>query len=160
MWCNGRAEWKIQVLTRLSKISFIVLLFLLSELGQAENQQRSIELEMKGKPYRLEIADTGFLRNRGLMYRPSLEQHAGMLFVYPRAGHYRIWMKNTLIPLTVIWLDSEARILQIKNLQPCVSPHCPVFGVDQPARYIIELHSSQSSRFRPGDRLPAILSVQ
>ena len=148
------------MLTRLSNISFIVLLFLLGESGLAQSLPRAIELELKGQPYRLEIADTPELRNQGLMHRTSLDQDAGMLFVFPRAGHYNIWMKNTLIPLTVIWLDSEARILQVRNLPPCRSPHCPVFGADQPARYIIELHSSQSGRFKRGDQLPAILAVQ
>ncbi len=155
----GTSERVTVVWTRLSKISFIILLFFPAGSGLAEPRAKVIQLELKGQVYQLEIADTHYLRSRGLMHRSRLDQQAGMLFVYPTEGHYRIWMKNTLIPLTVIWLDSKATILDIKTLLPCMSLHCPIYAADQPSRYILELHASQASRFQPGDRLPVLLSA-
>ena len=148
------------VWTRLTKISFIILLFLQASTGLAEPTAPTLQLELKGQLYLLEIADTHYLRTRGLMHRSRLDPQAGMLFVYPRPGNYRIWMRNTLIPLTVIWLDSQATILDIKTLLPCMSAHCPVYGAQQPSSFILELHANQAGRFQPGDQLPAILAVQ
>ncbi|MDJ0834237.1 MAG: DUF192 domain-containing protein [Gammaproteobacteria bacterium] len=133
---------------------------MLAGSGFADSGSVATEFELKGQAYQLEIADNHYLRSRGLMHRTSLGRHAGMLFVYPRAGNYRIWMKNTYIPLTVIWLDAEATILDIKTLLPCISAHCPVYGTKQPSSFILELHASQVSRFQPGDQLPALLEVQ
>ncbi len=156
---DGTIERVSVVWTRLTKISFIILLFFQAGSGLAEPTAPTIQLELKDRLYQLEIANTHYLRTRGLMHRGRLDPQAGMLFVYPGPGHYRIWMKNTLIPLTVIWLDDQATILDIKTLLPCRSAHCPIYSADQPSSYILELHASQASRFQPGDRLPALLSA-
>ena len=109
--------------------------------------------------YKLEIACSRAQHQRGLMFRKSIARNGGMLFVYDRPGDYRFWMKNTLIPLTVIWLDAQAKIIGIKLLQPCRQVNCPVYGVDRPSQYIIELHPDRRKEFKPGQRLPALLML-
>ena len=116
-----------------------------------------VHLKLKGRSYVLEIADTQARRNQGLMHREMLHQGAGMLFLYPKPGHYRIWMKNTRIPLTVIWLDKQARIVQIRTLQPCQHDPCLSYGTSQQTSFIVELAASQKPFFQVGDRLPALL---
>jgi len=115
-----------------------------------------VELELAGQDYRLEIADTQERRRQGLMFRDALPPGRGMLFVYPVSGDYRIWMKNTRIPLAVLWIDGEARIRHKALLRPCLRDPCPVEASPVPSRYILELPASAWSDFAVGQRLPAL----
>ncbi|NNE64248.1 MAG: DUF192 domain-containing protein [Gammaproteobacteria bacterium] len=135
-----------------------LVLLLHQSLSASEVFFESIKLEIAGSVFELEIAKTPKQRQQGLMYRQELPDRAGMIFLYPYAGNNRIWMKNTLIPLTVIWLDDNAKIIDIKKLKPCRQQNCPVFGVDRPSKFIIELNV-QFNALKPGDRIPALLSL-
>ena len=141
----------------LSKLSFILLLFFVTFNSLAAQLFEIRAIELNDKLYQLEIADTNRRKTQGLMYRKTLDQSAGMLFVYNQPGDYRIWMKNTLIPLTVIWLDEQARIIDKKILQPCRSSNCPVSAASKPSKFIIELHPDEFDRYKQGDQLPQIL---
>lgn len=142
----------------LSKLSFFLLLFLLSLPVTAGKMFATEDIALNGKLYQLEIADNDPLRMRGLMHRKSLSGDAGMLFAYKKPGNYRIWMKNTLIPLTVIWLDEQARVITKKILQPCKIRNCPVSAASRPSKFILELNPLEFERFKPGDQLTAILT--
>lgn len=135
-----------------------LVLFLHQSLSASEVFFESIKLEIAGSVFDMEVARTLKQRQQGLMYRQKLTDRAGMIFLYPYAGNNRIWMKNTLIPLTVIWLDDNAKIIDIKKLKPCRQQNCPVFGVDRPSKFIIELNA-QFNALKPGDRIPALLSL-
>lgn len=119
----------------------------------------STSLLVAGKVVRLEIANTANQRQQGLMFRANLEDQAGMIFIYPHPGNHRIWMKNTRIPLTVIWFDENATVIDVKKLKPCKQASCPSFGVQSPSRYIIEFNDKFND-LKPGDRLPGILSLE
>lgn len=68
----------------------------------------------------LEVADTEPLRQRGLMFRTSLSPTEGMIFVFEQPGFYPFWMKNTLIPLDLFWLDAAGTIVSIQHaIPPC-----------------------------------------
>jgi uncharacterized membrane protein (UPF0127 family) len=72
----------------------------------------------------VEIADTDAERQRGLMERTALAEDAGMLFVFDREQPLSFWMKNTLIPLSVAYIDAEGRIVDIQDMQPLdETPH-------------------------------------
>ena len=75
------------------------------------------------------------------MFRDRLDKRQGMLFIYPRSGDHRIWMKNTLIPLTVVWIDETRTVIGIKKLAPCTADPCPSFGVSRPSKYVLELNN-------------------
>ena len=75
------------------------------------------------------------------MERDHLAPDRGMLFDYPYPGHFRIWMKNTLIPLKVLWIGSDYRIQAIKTLYPCRTTNCLSFGIEDKSRFIIELNA-------------------
>jgi len=100
----------------------------------------SRQLLIAGKLIRLEIADTPNRRRQGLMFRSRLGDNAGMIFTYKEAGDHRIWMKNTLIPLTVVWIDKMATVIGIKKINPCKQEKCPVYSVLSPSKYIIEFN--------------------
>jgi len=119
---------------------------------------KTAQLNIKGRVYHLEIAQTAQQRQQGLMHRDHLSRESAMLFVYPTPGDHRIWMKNTLIPLMVVWLDDDQTVIHIQQLQPCESNPCPVFRTDKPSRYIIEFEAG----FRGlaiGERLSGIREI-
>ena len=144
-----------------------VLIFILASCAVFTDDATSLEtatltvaLELNKESYRIELADTPRRRVIGLMDRASLESDQGMLFLYPFNADRKIWMKNTLIPLTVIWLDEAARILKIELLTPCDTQNCPAFGAGVNTRFILELHADAIGQFKPGDELPALLTLE
>jgi len=90
----------------------------------------------------VEIVDSDAERTRGLMDRESLDVDAGMLFIFERPGNYPFWMKNTLIPLDMIWLNSEREIVYIfENAQPCTTESCTFITHEGSALYVVELNA-------------------
>ncbi|MBS0587107.1 MAG: DUF192 domain-containing protein [Proteobacteria bacterium] len=78
----------------------------------------TIPLTIAGYEIAAEVAHTQLSRSQGLMYRESLGENAGMLFVFPNSGYYSMWMKNTYIPLSVAFIDVRGVILNIAEMQP------------------------------------------
>lgn len=117
------------------------------------------QLILNGENYSLEIARSTKQRRHGLMFRDHLDKRQGMLFIYPGSGDHRIWMKNTLIPLTVIWLDKNEKIIGIKKLPPCVSDPCPSYGISKPSKYVLELDSGSHS-LKPGQSIKGIIQLE
>lgn len=62
------------------------------------------------------------------MYRQELPELSGMLFVFEQAGQYNFWMKNTLIPLDMIWINDQNKIIDIKQATPCTADPCPTYN--------------------------------
>lgn len=119
----------------------------------------SVQLEIAGELFDMEIAKTPKQQQRGLMHRTNLGEKSGMIFLYSKARNNWIWMKNTLIPLTVIWLDDDARVIDIKKLQPCRQRDCPIYGVNKPSKFVIELNI-RFNALKPGDQVPALLNLK
>ena len=88
-------------------------------------------------PVKVEIADSDAERQRGLMERTALGENRGMLFVFESEQRLSFWMKNTLIPLSVAYLDSEGRIVDIQDMQPLDETSHPSAA---PARYALEVN--------------------
>ena len=106
-----------------------------------------------------EVAADFGSRMQGLMYRESLGPNAGMLFVFEEPDRQCMWMKNTLIPLSVAFLDDEGRILNIEDMAPQTEDsHC----ARQPARYALEMNRGwfAARGIKPGTRLGGIPGVK
>lgn len=97
----------------------------------------TVRVELAGRPFTLEVADEPAEMQRGLMFRQSMPRDHGMLFVYEREAMYAFWMKNTYIPLDIVFLDASGRIVTIKQMKPLDLTSTPT---DRPAKYAIELN--------------------
>lgn len=117
-----------------------------------------LRLEINNHSFSVEVASNAQQRRQGLMWRQQLADNNGMLFVYPRSGDHRIWMKNTLIPLRVIWIDEDFRVISIQRLEPCLSSPCPVYSAQEWSRYILELADRQRA-IKPGDLVEGLEAV-
>ncbi len=102
---------------------------------------------------RVEIADEASEQARGLMYRTALAENQGMLFVFPREERLSFWMKNTLIPLSVAFMDSEGRIVDIQDMKP-LDDDPPSYVSAEPARYALEVNQGffEERGVKVGDR--------
>jgi len=90
----------------------------------------------------LELAMTADEKQTGLMFRESLEENAGMLFIYEGKSLKKFWMKNTLIPLDIIWFDENNRIIYIEhNTKPCKVDPCEIYGPEFGSKNILEVNS-------------------
>src|SRR5690606_18223556 len=101
---------------------------------------------------RAEVADSPAERARGLMMRKSLAPNSGMLFVFPQAAVHCFWMKNTLIPLSIAFLDGDGTIVTLADMEPHdETSHCPARAV----RYALEMEQGWFARrgIKTGDRI-------
>jgi uncharacterized protein len=90
----------------------------------------------------IEISDSEISRAKGLMFRENLPKNSGMFFIFPEEGVYSFWMKNTLIPLDIIWLDKDLRVVYIESfVPPCKRYDCPSYGPQVKAKYVLEVNA-------------------
>lgn len=122
-------------------VFFGLLFFLLTPNKKLINKELNVvKASIAGKEVSLELADTDKKRQVGLMNRAELAKDSGMLFVFNTNGFHAIWMKNTLIPLDILWLDSEKKVVHIKeSAQPCKTVNCEIHVPKKAAKYVIEL---------------------
>ena len=115
------------------------------------------EMSLKGHAFVLEIAATPAERARGLMNRESLAQDSGMLFVFSAESPLNFWMKNTLIPLDILYMDSDGVVVDIQTMipQPSVSDsELREYPSAAPAQYALEINAglAGSLGFAVGDQ--------
>lgn len=97
--------------------------------------------------FTVELALTPDQQSRGLMFREQMDEDRGMLFVFEEEGIHPFWMKNTLIPLDIIWIDSEKEVVFIsRDTQPCRSAACPTINPGTEAKYVLEINAGLSEQ--------------
>jgi len=101
------------------------------------------QITIKGKKFTIEIADTDPKRERGLMHREEMPAGHGMIFVFDKPANYQFWMKNTNIPLDLIFLDASGKVVGICNLKP--HDETPV-GCGKESLYAIELNAGTAKK--------------
>lgn len=110
---------------------------LASTLAQAQGQMPLVDLSIGLYRIEAELAATPQHRQLGLMNRVSLPAQRGMVFVFTHDARHCMWMKNTLIPLSVAFADAQGRILNIADMTPhSEESHCAA----GPARYALEMN--------------------
>jgi uncharacterized protein len=115
-------------------------------------------LHIKSHEVRAEVAVTEQARLRGLMFRDSLAENSGMLFAYPRAEVSAMWMKNTRIALSVAFIDSSGRILNIAEMKPfSEEPHASSGA----AAYALEMNRDwfKKNGIKAGDHVEGLNKI-
>ncbi|GAB2663879.1 DUF192 domain-containing protein [Arenimonas aestuarii] len=123
----------------------LFLAALLPLAGCASGGQAWVELN--GQRFEVEVADDHAERNRGLMFRESLADGTGMLFVHDAERPLAYWMKNTKIPLDIFYFDASRRLVSVsRGVPPCsLGDRCPSYPSRGPAQYVLELNAGQAS---------------
>jgi hypothetical protein len=102
----------------------------------------------------VELAKTDAERQKGLMFRESMPDNHGMLFFFDNVSPRSFWMKNTLIPLDMIFVDDNWTVVHIANAVPCTADPCPGYS-SPPAKYVLEINGglAEKSNITLGSKL-------
>jgi len=105
-----------------------------------------------------EVASTQAQVEKGLMFRKSLAPDHGMLFLFSKEEPLKFWMFQTLIPLDIVWMDADKRVVEIsENTPPCKTERdqCPVYGGSAPALFVLELAGGSVAHYhlKTGDTI-------
>lgn len=137
---------------------FLLCVLMLTACTTCASSGPSVELG--GQTFSVEIADTQQKQALGLMFRDSMAADHGMLFVFPAEAPRRFWMKNTRIPLDIMYFDKNLKMVSISaNTPPCRTRQCPSYPSLAPAKYVLELNAGKASELGvgPGDRMTVTL---
>ena len=109
---------------------------------------------LRGHVFGIELAVTPAEHARGLMDRKAMPAGHGMLFVFPDSQPRTFWMKDTLIPLDILFFDDAHRLVAMRaDAQPCRADPCSLYPSEVPARYVLELNAGTAAKLglRNGD---------
>ena len=142
---------------------FAAAVLALSACGTKPTEIADLNLTEVTFPNGKTVAAETMLRDvdqmRGMMFRDALAKDRGMLFVHPADGNYPYWMYQVRIPLDIIWMNRERKIVEISaNTPPCPSKsakECPSFGGHERAHYVLELAGGGAALYglKVGDTL-------
>ena len=107
-------------------------------------------VELNGKRFDIEIADDDAERARGLMFRDTMDADHGMLFIHDVQAPQAYWMKNTRIPLDILYFDDAHKLVSMqRDVPPCsLGDQCPPYPSAAPARYVLELNAGQAAKLQ------------
>ncbi len=156
---HGKAGETLPFLFRLSAcyVALACAVAALSASPAWAQQARLPEVQLTAGVHLIhaELADDFASRMQGLMYRTTLAPNGGMLFVFAEAAVQCMWMKDTLIPLSVAFIGDDGKIINIADMQPQTEDaHCAA----QPARYALEMKQGWFAQrgIRPGTQLSGL----
>jgi hypothetical protein len=124
----------------LLSLSILAIIFLFLLIGGRDSYNY---VDVDGERIIVEIANTEKERQTGLMFRESLCDDCGMLFVFEQEGLYGFWMKNTLIPLDIIFIDADFDVVDIFHAVPCAGNVCDSYTPRQKALYVLEVNGNR-----------------
>jgi uncharacterized protein len=135
---------------------FAVLVLSVASLASAgEVTFKSGHIKVGPHPLKVEMAVSDEERSRGLMFRKTLGKDDGMLFVFDELGYHSMWMKDTLVPLSVAFLDGDGKVINILDMEPQTLDTHSAAG---PARYAIETNKGwfAEKKVKPGDKVTGL----
>lgn len=140
---------------------FVALSMGVASTGCATKSDQWVELN--GTRYQVEVADSEAERAQGLMFRDEMAEDRGMFFVHPANEMQAYWMKNTKIPLDILYFDPQLKLVsQSRYTPPCsAGDSCPPYPSSGPAQYVLELNAGQAEKLglKEGDTLTLSKSI-
>ena len=113
-------------------------------------------MEIGGERFIVEVADTTDKQALGLMFRDEMPADHGMLFIFPKEAPRSFWMKNTRIPLDIMYFDKDLNMVSASlDTQPCRVRRCPSYPSIAAAMYVLELNAGTAEKLGvgPGSRM-------
>jgi len=135
---------------------FLIIIVILITLITGSKCPKQSNVCFKDNCFNVELAQTSQRRAYGLMFKQSLDSDKGMLFIFHKEEEHSFWMKNMLIPLDIIWIDKDKKVVWVKeNVQPCLEQECKSIKPDQKAKYVLELNAGTIDKInlKIGDEL-------
>lgn len=143
----------MMILDRSIALRVLGVVLLAAALGaRADVTFGTSQIKVGAHPLKVEVAASDPQRTQGLMYRKSLGKNDGMLFVFDQIEYHSMWMKNTLIPLSVAYIADDGAIVNIEDMKPQTEDsHC----AKKPVRFALEMNLGwfASKALRPGTKL-------
>lgn len=126
-----------------------------SALALADAKVRTTTVKVGPHPLKVEVVATDETRSLGLMHRQKLGRDEGMLFIFDEPAYHGMWMKNTLIPLSVAFIDAQGVILNILDMEPQTLDSHQSAG---PSIYAIEVNKGwfAAKKVKAGDRVTGL----
>ena len=148
-WCD-HANWSFFIIFLVPILSFYLWAFPASSLpGEPSHLHTGLATIQtpKGITLYAEIADTPQQRRKGLMFRHSLAPDHGMLFIFQDSAKWTFWMKNTKIPLDMVWIDKKGKIVDIHHAAPIcerADDFCPRYTPRDDAMSVLEIRGGMA----------------
>ena len=145
---NFQKKFLFKASVIIALITSLFLIYFLSgneRLREKKDQSVSakedkIKVRLDGRDFLVEIADTPSKRQKGLMFRKHLCGACGMLFIFEKEEPLNFWMKNTLIPLDIVFISKDKKAVDLATLKPCPDEgNCPIYESKSPAQYVLEV---------------------
>ncbi len=133
--------------------AFLILLLVLPACSHQKAVPKN-QVCFKDNCFNVEVVQKKEELHRGLQFRKSLDADHGMLFIFQKSGPYAFWMKDTLIPLDMIWMDYGRRVVHIEHdVPPCAADPCPRYPPGHEALYVLEINAGYAEKLelRLGD---------
>ena len=100
-------------------------------------------VKINGEKINVEVADEAQEMMKGLMFREELCDNCGMIFVFDADREHSFWMKNTLIPLDMIFINSDFIIVDVLSAEPCIEDPCPHYTPKEKAQFVVEVNKGR-----------------
>lgn len=97
--------------------------------------------------FTVELARTQAEQTYGLMNRTYMAETSGMVFVFDASAIHSFWMKNTLIPLDMLWINEKYTVVHIITAQPCKTKSCPIYTPETSAKYVLEINAGMAAKY-------------
>ncbi|HEX9392378.1 MAG TPA: DUF192 domain-containing protein [Usitatibacteraceae bacterium] len=148
----------MNAISRLRTPLFLITICAFVNAGQAKENVAApptINVSVNGHAVKAELATDDAARQKGLMFRTHMGKNDGMLFVFPQIAYHAMWMKNTLIPLSVAYMDEAGKIVSIHEMEPQTEISHQAEG---PVRYALEMNAGwfSANKIKPGDSIKGL----
>ena len=126
-------------------VALILLIFIITAAfmvyKNSDNQNNYVGyVEINGEKIFVEVAKTMEKRLQGLANRDELCENCGMIFVFEKEWFHSFWMKNTKIPLDIIFINSDLEVVDILQAEPCQEERCKSYIPKEKALYVLEVN--------------------